>query len=675
MRRFIEKTKELLRDALRSGKIIHIGKLKVCNGYDFINAHRLHDDEWVTFEEHERYFRKTISGKEINIGDFTCNDFNKWLKIFKGIHGLFIRNGLFTDGNLNIYILKFCNRVLNKFPVEKVAVVARVGLLQNIESSLNYINGTIIPFFSKKSVIANDEIVPQAKLIDLWIHKRKKAMRVIENDCKWPITIFPEIMVVDTENYYKNMPKYVIDEDFVPSNQRYFEIRYECVDDVELFRSEEISNVVQTCPNGKSCGNDGVTYEDVKSHWGEHSQSITGIFNTILINLKWPKSWKHAMVQRIPKKNFDINDLSTLRDISLLPALYKIFSKCLCIRIVPLIMDKIAFWQRAYLAFRDRQELIFLLKTAIDDLKHMSTKLHLIFIDFSDAFGSVNHLCMFKVLQEFEVPLAYCILIEDLYRYSNFQVMVGHELSNIFHVLRGTKTGDPLSGLMFIAVIDYIFKPMVVRAMLDLNIRDQRRLNPIPVQGYADDVCLAAYKKTVLDSMLQAGEPRMNEAGMEIKVSKCNVLYGRRSGNNWYTGRGDIPPEFILQGKIIPLKRRDEPYLYLGKSLSIEGEDIIQVNEFCEEYKTLVSKICLCTLPLSLKCSALNNMALAKILHHFCNTRLKEGQLKILDDYLIEKVRTLFKLYTTTTRLIVYLPRVNGGLGVKSYHMFIILHE
>ena len=111
-------------------------------------------------------------------------------------------------------------------------------------------------------------------------------MRIIENDCKWPITIFPEIMVVDTENYYKNMPKYVINKDFVPSNQRYFEIRYECVDDVELFRSEEISNVVQTCPNGKSCGNDGVTYEDVKSHWEEHSQSITGIFNTILINLK-----------------------------------------------------------------------------------------------------------------------------------------------------------------------------------------------------------------------------------------------------------------------------------------------------------------------------------------------------------------------------------------------------
>ena len=671
--RFIERTKELLREALRSGKIIHIGKLRECNGYDFTNARRLNDEEWLVFEEYERYFRKTIAGKEINIGDFICNDFEKWLKIVKNIHGLFIRNGVFIDNNLNIYVLKFCNRVLNKFPVVKVQVVTRVDLLANIASSLKYINETILPYFSKKSGAVNNEIVSRAKLTDLWIHKRKKAIRIIENDCKWPVTIVPEISVVDTENYYKNMPKYVIKEEFVPTNERFFNVRHECVDNIQLFRPEEIGTVVQTCPDGKSCGDDGVTYEDVKSNWEEHSLNITGIVNTITINLKWPVSWKHAVIQRIPKKNFDINDLTTLRDISLLPVLYKIFSKCLCVRITPSITEKISFWQRAYLESRDRQELIFSLKTAIDDLKHMSTKLHLVFIDFSDAFGSVDHSCMFKVLQEFEVPLPYCILIEDLYKHSNFQVMVGHELSNTFNILRGTKTGDPLSGLIFIAVVDYIFKPMVVSAMLDLNIRDQRRLNPIPVQGFADDVCLAAYQKQVMDNMLRSGEPRMDEAGMEAKVSKCNTLYGRRSGNNWYTGRGDTPPEFILQGKVIPLNRRNEPYPYLGKSLSIEGECAIQINEFCEKYKTLIDKICLCSLPLSLKCSALNNMALAKILHHFCNTRLKEGQLKDLDNYLAQKVRSLYKLYTTTTRLIIYLPRINGGLGVKKLsHVYYI---
>ena len=125
---------------------MHIGKLKECNGYNFTNARRLNDEEWLVFEEHERYFRKTIAGKEINIGDFICNDFEKWLKIVKNIHGLFVRNGVFMDNNLNIYVLKFCNRVLNKFPVVKVQVVTRVDLLENIASSLKYINETNLPY-------------------------------------------------------------------------------------------------------------------------------------------------------------------------------------------------------------------------------------------------------------------------------------------------------------------------------------------------------------------------------------------------------------------------------------------------------------------------------------------------------------------------------------------------
>ena len=179
---------------------------------------------------------------------------------------------------------------------------------------------------------------------------------------------------------------------------------------------------------------------------------------------------------------------------------------------------------------------------------------------------------------------------------------------------------------------------MLVSAMLDLNIRDQERLNPIPVKGYADDVCLASHQKVVISDMLKAGEPLMNEAELDIKISKCSSLYGRRSGNNWYKGKGDSVPQFCIQGKNIPKSLRNEAYAYLGKSLSIEGEDMDQVYEFCDLYKSLVVKICDCTLPVSLKCSALNNMALAKILHHFCNTRIKETLLKSLDDFLTDKV-------------------------------------
>ena len=112
-------------------------------------------------------------------------------------------------------------------------------------------------------------------------------------------------------------------------------------------------------------------------------------------------------MQRIPKKNYQKEDPTTLRDISLSSVIYKIFSRCLIQRILPFVETQIDFWQRAFLKGRNRQELIFTLKTALDDFRHVSSKLHILFIDFADAYGSIKHESMFAALREYNIPLAY----------------------------------------------------------------------------------------------------------------------------------------------------------------------------------------------------------------------------------------------------------------------------
>ena len=87
---------------------------------------------------------------------------------------------------------------------------------------------------------------------------------------------------------------------------------------------------------------------------------------------------------------------------------------------------------------RDRQELIYTLKTAFDDFHHKSTKLASVFIDFADAFGSVNHQFLFEALQCFDIPDIYDCLIEDLYKYSSFKVICGSNLTKILS-LEGQK--------------------------------------------------------------------------------------------------------------------------------------------------------------------------------------------------------------------------------------------
>ena len=98
-----------------------------------------------------------------------------------------------------------------------------------------------------------------------------------------------------------------------------------CQDEVPLFTAEEIQRVLRKLTNGKSPALDGVRYEHLKKEYHEKGIDIISCFNICLINKKVPSSLKHDIIQRIPKKNFQQQDLTTLRDICLSSVIYKIF--------------------------------------------------------------------------------------------------------------------------------------------------------------------------------------------------------------------------------------------------------------------------------------------------------------------------------------------------------------
>ena len=183
---------------------------------------------------------------------------------------------------------------------------------------------------------------------------------------------------------------------------------------------------------------------------------------------------------------------------------------------------------------------------------------------------------------------------------------------------------------------------MVTTALICLNINNEIRLNPLPVQAFADDIVMCSFDISVIEKMVTVSEPLMFNSGLEISPVKCAAFYGSRSANNWYTGKNDIDPVIKVQSQIIPQYERDKPYKYLGKSLSLSGEDSDQINEVVLGYKHLVDNIMTSELPLPLKSSAFNNLALAKILHHFYNSRISELVLDEMEKYLVNAVRELF---------------------------------
>ena len=137
----------------------------------------------------------------------------------------------------------------------------------------------------------------------------------------------------------------------------------------------------------------------------------------------------------------------------------------------------------------------------------------------------------------------------------------------MFYIIRGTKTGDPLSALCFILVIDRICLPMVEYAIRCMGLINEEKVSPLPAQAFADDIVVTSNNEDIINGMFAIARPHMKKAGLEIKPSKCAVFAARRSGNNWYVGKHDLPPSIYVQDNLLSLKKKDECYTYKVKTL------------------------------------------------------------------------------------------------------------
>ena len=122
----------------------------------------------------------------------------------------------------------------------------------------------------------------------------------------------------------------------------------------------------------------------------------------------------------------------------------------------------------------------------MDDFRHKSAKFIVVFIGFADAFGSVKHEFILETLSHFGIPEKYACLIEELYKHSTSKVTIG--------------------ALIFISIIDRIWKPMTNTAIANSNLYNGRNLNPIPLQPFADDIATVHADPTVIQLMFDSAE-------------------------------------------------------------------------------------------------------------------------------------------------------------------------
>ena len=86
----------------------------------------LNKEDWITFEEKECRFRKSIAGKKINYGDFCCKgNINLLEKVIKSLSNIFYKRKtyLFSDKKIkepwSAQFIKFCCRIVKSFAIDQ----------------------------------------------------------------------------------------------------------------------------------------------------------------------------------------------------------------------------------------------------------------------------------------------------------------------------------------------------------------------------------------------------------------------------------------------------------------------------------------------------------------------------------------------------------------------------
>ena len=93
------------------------------------------------------------------------------------------------------------------------------------------------------------------------------------------------------EDFYAKPSKFADCDGFVGAAPAFFD-RDEALASVNyghFFCYNEIESTVKGCPSRKSCGADGVTYEDMKEMLSEKGYAFVNILSVVLINLRIPK--------------------------------------------------------------------------------------------------------------------------------------------------------------------------------------------------------------------------------------------------------------------------------------------------------------------------------------------------------------------------------------------------
>ena len=192
------------------------------------------------------------------------------------------------------------------------------------------------------------------------------------------------------------------------------------------------------------------------------------------------------------------------RPIAVIPILYKLFSKMLCARVKGQLEMQQSVDQAGFRSGFSCDDQLFTITMLCDKMKEYNLPLWVAAVDFQKAFDTISHRSLWEALREQEVPLVYIMVLQKLYRgqCANVKLDVA---SRSFAIERGTRQGDPISPILFNALLEKVMRPLKLKWCRERKgIRvGASSTDLLQNLRFADDLLLIANSKSQVEAMLR----------------------------------------------------------------------------------------------------------------------------------------------------------------------------
>ena len=322
------------------------------------------------------------------------------------------------------------------------------------------------------------------------------------------------------------------------------------------FTLNELILAVKSLKRNRCADTTGIRAEMLKVGGKHLLEKMLELYNTILTgNMEPPASWSHSVISVIHKSG-DATQPQNYRPISIIPMLYKLFSKLLYRRLYP-ILDGAQCKDQA--GFRKNYSTIdhtFVFSMLYEKSEEFNLNTWIAAIDFKKAFDSIDQEYLWKALKEQNVPSGCIRILRSLYAGQSAQVKTD-VLSRNFGIHRGTKQGDPLSSLLFNALLERVMtkvKPSFVEkkygVQMGLGSADSKNETRLTNLRFADDVLVVGSSLKQVTEMLQLLQAETGKCGLELHPEKTKIISSTNRQNrprNKYTHVGDMKIEILAR--------------------------------------------------------------------------------------------------------------------------------